>query len=74
MSTQAVSSCDVNEVNYMAEIDRILEMYENGARNEKFYLLQCTFNLKNSKYEIGCGLSPARSLIPIIILKSESRF
>lgn len=35
------------------------------------YLLHSTFKLKNSKYVVGCGLSPARSFSSVITLNSN---
>lgn len=61
-----------SDENYMAEIDRMLQRYEEAAKTEQFYLLQFSFVITNSHYTIDCGLSPARSFCPIIRLRTQS--
>lgn len=64
-SESTVSSTFSSE-SYERELDRILEAYENAAMLEYNYLLYTKFLL--GTYEIGCGLSPARSFCPAITL------
>uniref|UniRef100_A0A6P7H124 Uncharacterized protein LOC114344790 isoform X1 n=1 Tax=Diabrotica virgifera virgifera TaxID=50390 RepID=A0A6P7H124_DIAVI len=57
---------------YDAELDRVLEKYEEAAKDEPYYLLEPT-------YPIGCfhikiGLSPARQFSPSIILYQHGKF
>lgn len=60
-----------SDKDYNAELDRTLQMYEEQAENETFYLLRFNLKLKNSAYELECGLSPARVFSPVIILKGD---
>lgn len=56
------------EEDYCRELDNILQRYEIAAREEQYYLLQSVFKLPNSNYELQCGLSPARTFTPIILI------
>ncbi|CAH2009693.1 unnamed protein product [Acanthoscelides obtectus] len=60
-----------SSVNYDRELDAILERYEEAAKNEDHYLLYTQF--PNGSYQIGCGLSPARSFTPAVIVWNSSR-
>lgn len=64
------SSFDSEE--YSAELDRLLEQYEQAAKNEQYHLLQFSFHLVNSDYVIECGLSPARSFSPVVKLQMQT--
>ncbi|CAH1107069.1 unnamed protein product [Psylliodes chrysocephalus] len=52
---------------YGRELDSLLEKYEEAAKNEVHYLLYTQF-LQGS-YQIGCGLSPARSFTPAVVIQ-----
>lgn len=54
------------------EIDRILDRYEEAAKEEQYYLLLSHFPLFNSDYQLQCGLSPARTFAPVIILQQQT--
>lgn len=66
------STGEFSSENYSEELDRVLQRYEEAARRERFYLLQFSFQLKNSPFTIDCGLSPARSFCPIIRLRMQT--
>lgn len=66
------STGEFSSENYSEELDRVLQKYEEAARREQFYLLQFSFQLKNSPFTIDCGLSPARSFCPIIRLRMQT--
>lgn len=62
-------SSEFSSDSYSAELDRVLEQYEEAAKNERYYLLQFSFHLPRSYYTIECGLSPARSFSPVVRLQ-----
>lgn len=69
--TATISSNCSRIMDELSQIDKILEQYENAANDEKYYLLQSSFEVMNSHCELRVGISPARSFSPIIILKSQ---
>lgn len=66
------SSGEFSSESYSEELDRVLQRYEEAAKNEQFYLLQFSFLLKNSPYTIDCGLSPGRSFSPVVRIRMQS--
>ncbi|XP_050509455.1 uncharacterized protein LOC126886517 [Diabrotica virgifera virgifera] len=58
-----------NNEDYNQELDRALENYEAAAKSEVFYLLATKYTL--SDYEVQCGISPARSFSPAVILSQQ---
>lgn len=54
---------------YSANLDRILAMYEQTSKEEKYYLLLSSFKPINTEYELQCGLSPARTFSPVVIIQ-----
>lgn len=55
------------DIDYNWKIDSILEIYEEQAENENFYLLHFNLELQNSPN----WLSPAGTFSPVIILKGD---
>lgn len=53
------------------EIDRLLDRYEDAAKQEKHFLLLSRFKLFNTDYEVQCGISPARTFSPVVIIKHQ---
>ncbi|CAG9840707.1 unnamed protein product [Diabrotica balteata] len=49
---------------YDHELDALVEKYEEAAKNETDYLLYTQF--LNESYQVGCGLSPARTYTPAL--------
>lgn len=62
-----------SEEDYSDQIDKILDMYETAAKNEKYYLFQSVFPVQKSSLELQCGLSPARTFSSVIILRNQSQ-
>lgn len=65
--------CSGSEIDYMAEVDRALNMFEAMSKDEKYFLLKSSFKVPKTTFELGCGLSPARSFSPVIILKQTNQ-
>lgn len=59
-----------NHYSYDDELERMWNKYQDDIQEEKYYILNSTFNLHNdSCIYIECGLSPARDFKPAIKLK-----
>lgn len=58
------------EENYDYSIDKVLEMYEEAAKNEQYYLLHTKYPVINSALDIQCAISPARTFSPVVILQN----
>lgn len=56
-----------SESHYEHDLDQVLQKYETAAQYENYYLLHTTFPA--GAFEIGCGLSPARTFSPAVILR-----
>ncbi|CAH1106496.1 unnamed protein product [Psylliodes chrysocephalus] len=54
---------------YDHEIDSLLERYEEASKNEEYYLLYTQF--PHDIGQIGCGLSPARSFTPAVVMHKD---
>lgn len=65
-------SSSSSDNNYTAEVDKILKNYEFAAKSESVYLLSTQYSI--SGYEVKCGISPARSFTPAVILSQQFKF
>ncbi|XP_057658512.1 uncharacterized protein LOC130895308 [Diorhabda carinulata] len=74
MSSQDSGIVDIesDSSNYSSELDRILENYETAVKSENIYLLSTQYPI--SGYEVKCGISPARSFTPAVILSQHLKF
>lgn len=54
---------------YNSNIDRVVNSYEEAVKNEIYYLLETTYQVY--RYNISCGISPARSFSPAVILRKH---
>lgn len=57
---------------YNQRLDECLKNFEIAAKMEKYYLLYSTYWV-NINFQVGCGLSPARSFSPVITLSRPNK-
>ncbi|KAJ8914706.1 hypothetical protein NQ315_017415 [Exocentrus adspersus] len=68
-SSSSMLAMDSDSEEYSKELDEILARYERAASMERIYLLHTVFPLLTNCLLIQCGLSPARSFTPAIIIQ-----
>ncbi|KAJ8914869.1 hypothetical protein NQ315_014882 [Exocentrus adspersus] len=68
-SSSSMLAMDSDSEEYSKELDEILARYERAASMEGIYLLHTVFPLLTNCMLIQCGLSPARSFTPAIIIQ-----